>query len=293
MFVLAYHRMQYRERHVPPPLDALVECVWFLTSSPGDADAISAQQILPDGCVELVCHVGSRFLEISRAGLRSPQPACFLVGLLTSPFAVQPVGGADTIGVRFRPGCAYLFFRCPIAALTNRAVALDDLWGAPGRDLWERLAATPDEAARVRLIARALLERLTRGEPDRITASAIGDLVKSAGRANVRTLAARAGVTTRHLQRCFAERVGASPKLVARILRFQNTLRRRACAPDGADWVRVASECGYTDQSHLIRDYASFAGETPVSLLAAEGELSCYFTDPQRLAALFDGRWYG
>jgi hypothetical protein len=42
--------------------------------------------------------------------------------------------------------------------------------------------------------------------------------------------------------------------------------------------------------SHLIRDYAAFAGETPVSLLAAEGELSAYFTAPQRLAALFADR---
>jgi len=53
------------------------------------------------------------------------------------------------------------------------------------------------------------------------------------------------------------------------------------------DWVRVAVECGYADQSHLIHDYAAFAGQTPVSLLAAESELSTYFTAPQRLAALF------
>lgn len=61
----------------------------------------------------------------------------------------------------------------------------------------------------------------------------------------------------------------------------------------GCAWVRVAGECGYADQSHLIHDYAAFAGETPASLLDAEGELSSYFTAPQRLAALFDGRRYG
>jgi AraC-like DNA-binding protein len=285
--------MQYREQRLPPPLDALVECVWFLTSARRDVDAAPEQRILPDGCVELVCHFGDRFLAISRAGLRSPQPACFLVGLLTSPFVVQPAGGADTMGVRFRPGCAYLFFPCPLAALTDSTVSLEDLWGAAARDLWQQLAATPDEAARVGLIVCALLERLARVERDRVTASAVGDLVRSAGRASVRALAGRAGVTTRHLQRRFAERVGASPKVLARILRFQNTLRQRASAPGRTDWVRVAIECGYADQSHLIHDYAAFAGETPASLLAAEGELSSYFTAPQRLAALFDGRPYG
>ena len=58
--------------------------------------------------------------------------------------------------------------------------------------------------------------------------------------------------------------------------------------PDGC----VELVCHF-DQSHLIHDYAAFAGETPASLLAAEGELSRYFTSPQRLAALFDGRRYG
>ena len=43
---------------------------------------------------------------------------------------------------------------------------------------------------------------------------------------------------------------------------------------------------------HLIHDYAAFAGETPARLLASEGELSSYFSSPQRLAALFDGRRY-
>lgn len=286
--------MRYRERSLPPPLGAWVECVWFLESDVHDADTGAEQRILPDGCIELICHVGGRFLEISRAGLHSTQPPCFLVGVLTSPFVVRPAGAVDTIGVRFRPGCAYRFFNEPLAAFADRAVSLEHLWGAAARELWERLAATDDEVARIDLISQALLERFAGADHDPITASAVGDLVHSAGRASVGVLASRAGVTPRQLQRRFAERVGASPKLLARILRFQNTLRLRAPLTGGrADWVRVAIECGYADQSHLIHDYAAFAGNTPASLLAAEGELSTYFTAPQRLAALFDGRRYG
>jgi AraC-like DNA-binding protein len=160
-------------------------------------------------------------------------------------------------------------------------------------ETWEQLAAAGGDAARVDLICGALCERLARLPGDRMIASAVGDLVRSAGRVPIALVAARAGITSRHLQRRFAEQVGTSPKVLARILRFQNTLRLRAASGSAqADWVRIAVECGYADQSHLIHDYASLAGDTPASLLAAEGELSSYFTAPQRLAALFDGRAY-
>jgi len=39
-----------------------------------------------------------------------------------------------------------------------------------------------------------------------------------------------------------------------------------------------------------VAGYAGFAGEMPAALLAAESELSAYFTAPQRLAALFGAR---
>ena len=288
--------MHYRELRVQPPLDAFVECVWFLTAAAAPARGVppDIQRILPDGCIELVLHVADPFLAVPHPGSPSPQPRAFVVGLQTLPIVVQAVGASDTIGVRFRPGGACAFFPGPLAALTDRTVPLEDLWGASAHHLWERVAAARSDTARLALVQRALLARPAAGDIDRVTASAVGDFVRSAGRASVRTVAARAGVTTRHLQRRFAERVGIGPKALARILRFQNTLRlRAACDGRRTDWVRIAAECGYADQSHLIHDYAAFAGETPASLIAAEGELSSYFTAPQRLAALFDGRRYG
>jgi AraC-like DNA-binding protein len=295
--------MDYREQGVPPLLDAFVECAWCLAGAPGDGDAAAPplQRILPDGCVELIFHFRERFHAVSATGDSMPQPASFVVGLLTCPLVIAPAAHVDTMAVRFRPGGAYPFFAVPLSLLTDRAVGLDQLWGrAAAHRIWQQLAETgvarrggnaekaAGFAARTALISRELLRRLASVEPDRATASAVGDLVGTLGRARIERVAARAGMTTRHLQRRFADRVGVSPKVLARILRFQRTLLQRAPADRShADWVRVALECGYADQSHLIHDYQAFAGETPATLLAAESELSTYFTSPARLAALF------
>jgi AraC-like DNA-binding protein len=282
--------LDYREHRVPPPLDAFVECVWFLSSTPGcDAGASTAtQRILPDGCAELIFNFRGRFHAVSSSGLQ-PQPAAFLVGLLTSPLVIAPAAAVDTMAVRFRPGGAYSFFRAPMSALTDRGIPLADLWTPRDASrLWHQLGRARADDSRAAIVAHELQRRIAPADDDRVTSAAVAALVRTAGRARIDAIAVRTGTSTRQLQRRFVERVGVSPKALARILRFQRTLlHRRGGEPSGADWVRVAIECGYTDQSHLIRDYAEFAGATPASLLAAEGELSAYFTAPRRLTAFF------
>jgi AraC-like DNA-binding protein len=52
------------------------------------------------------------------------------------------------------------------------------------------------------------------------------------------------------------------PKTVARIARFERA-RTLAEAPHRPDWARVAAECGFYDQSHLINEFRAFTGRTP------------------------------
>ncbi len=278
--------MDYREHRVPPPLDAFVECVWFLRASGADTQA--TQRVLPDGCIELIVHLGDAFCANG-----SIQPASLVVGMLTRPIRLQSPTIAKTVGIRFRPGGAYRFFAMPLSQLTDDALALHDVWGATGRRLFAQLGDAASDAARLRIITRELMSRLAHAESDsdsdRMIDFVVQQLMRSAGRASVSRLASSAGITTRHLQRKFQQRVGVGPKMLARLLRFQNTLRART-ANTPIEWARIAVECGYADQSHLIREYTALAGETPASLLAAEGELSSYFTAPHRLAALLDAR---
>ena len=160
--------MRYREVHVAAPLDALIECVWFLSAASAESgEARAEQRILPDGCVELVCHFGDRFLAVSPDRLLTPQPACFVVGVLTAPLAVLPSGRADTMGVRFRPGCAHWFLSHAMGTMSDRAVELADLWGSMASELWEQLAAAPDDETRVAIVSGTLRDRLARAEPDR------------------------------------------------------------------------------------------------------------------------------
>ncbi len=89
-------------------------------------------------------------------------------------------------------------------------------------------------------------------------------------------IARDAGTTPRTLQRLFATQVGISPKLLARITRFQRVFRSWQQEPNAL--ARVAAACGYFDQSHLVRDFRDFAGAPPAAFLSAQPEFTTFFT---------------
>jgi methylphosphotriester-DNA--protein-cysteine methyltransferase len=87
-------------------------------------------------------------------------------------------------------------------------------------------------------------------------------LAAARGNVPIRALAAELGVTRQHLARSFARHVGLSPKMLARIIRARGVVARARGATD-VDWVSVALDAGYYDQSHLIAEVKELTGLPP------------------------------
>jgi transcriptional regulator GlxA family with amidase domain len=79
-------------------------------------------------------------------------------------------------------------------------------------------------------------------------------------------LAREVGWSHRHLIARFKQQVGLGPKTAARLVRFDEVLRRLD-ERRPLDWGLVAVEAGYADQAHLIRDFRQFTGTTPTEFL--------------------------
>ena len=85
----------------------------------------------------------------------------------------------------------------------------------------------------------------------------------------VDTLVRETGWSARHLGASLRRETGLSPKVAARVLRFDRARRLIAAAP-ASRLADVAPACGYADQSHLDRDFREFAGAAPSRWLADE-----------------------
>jgi AraC-like DNA-binding protein len=271
--------VQYRELRPPAPFRDSVECVWIVE---GTAPAAGpSETIVADACAELILHLGERFAG-AVFGSPQTQSEAVLVGPLSRPFRVKrPAGRIFTLGARFRPGGLRAFLDVPIHELAETATDARAVFGGDTARLAVALAEARDDTARLFAIERFLGERRRRSPPG---AGLVGHILASGGRVRSEELARAAGISLRQLERRFRLEVGLSPKRLSRIVRLQEVLRRTADAE--ADWVDVALDCGYFDQSHLVRDFCELAGTAPSRFAAGEG-FAANFVAPERLEAFF------
>ena len=261
--------MLYHSYTPPKPLGDFVERFWLCS----DAPPHSRERILPSGTIELVVNLREdeiRIYDPSHPDRFTRMSGAIVSGTYSRFFVIDPLQHASILGVHFRPGGAFPFLGAPAGELADTHVDVETLWGTSARELRERLCAAATPAERFSLMERALLSHL-RNPPARHGAvpaalEAFGQMAE----ARVRDVAEHVGLSQRRFIQVFAAEVGLTPKLYSRVGRFQ---RARALARKTApDWARIAVDCGYFDQSHLIRDFLEFSGLTPADYLRRQSE---------------------
>ena len=200
----------------------------------------------------------------ARAGARRRALA---VGAMTRAAVFTDSSRTSYLGVRFRPGVAGVLFGVPASEMTDRDVDLAEVW-PESEALHETLETAADARSRVRTLAAAVARRLLVAPPAPRVVRAGAELITAArGDVSIRALAEELGVTRQHLARAFAEHVGLSPKMLARVVRARNVVQVARRGGD-VDWSALALEAGYYDQSHLISDLKELTGLPPTAWAA-------------------------
>lgn len=238
----------------PPELTDYVEHSFVLDMS---LAARSSWMIVPDPSAHIIVH--------GENTARSGGDTTSLVGARTTGVDIELGSRSWTVGVRLRPGALPPIAGLPAHELTDRGAGAGSIWGAEGDRLASRIrsARGPGEVHGLLLdwiawvirraperhwMARAS-DRLTINSPDRTVEN-----VADAMGASVRTLRARS-----------QRDIGLAPKRLLRIRRLYGAID--ALRPSVATQARVAGVAGFTDQSHLTREFHALLGETPGQFL--------------------------
>ncbi len=194
-------------------------------------------------------------------------------GLHTRPARISHPGRQSGIQLSLTPAGARALLGCPAGALASLDSPLDDVLGAVGTELGERVRAAESWPARFAVLEQVLLRQVTDDGVRPEVAEAWRLTTASAGRLPVAEVAARVGWSVRHLEQRFRAETGLGPKEAARVARFDRARRAlagRAATGRALDLAGLAGATGFSDQAHLTREWRAFSGLPPTRWLAEE-----------------------
>jgi len=247
-----------------PPLADHVQLFWHVS---GRANYLRDRR-LPTGNAHLLFNLGAAPTLFARetGGPSRSFPTCWLAGQSESFIETGSHGDTVLLGAQFHSHGAYRLLRLAQHELSDRVIELEALLGDQVLGLRQRLLDSASPLTRFVLLEQWLL-RLLEGGPEVHPAVVEASLTiaRTQGQIALPALSRHTGFSREHLIRRFREQVGLTPKAYGNIVRFNRALEL-ARAP-ASSWAEIAHECGYYDQSHLVRDFQRFAGRAPGTLL--------------------------
>lgn len=264
--------------YVPsPPLNTYIDDFYYWQ---GPAP-FHQMKVIPMPALHLMVNLGQPF-QVYAPEQRIPVATCttsWLVGQWNTYHTVVWPAEVRFYGIHFKAGGLYPFLRFPLLEINNQVVALEDVWGQRAADLREQLAVAPTIQIGFDLLERWLLSCLQVGNFGLdIVQYAIDQINRQQGRLSIRTLSDQIGISQNHLGTQFKRMVGISPKILSRLYRFAHIHRAIAAPMPSVDWVDLALQGGYYDQSHFNKDFIAFSGHSPTDYLSRLQQL--HHADP-------------
>ncbi|MDH8702511.1 AraC-like DNA-binding protein [Dysgonomonadaceae bacterium PH5-43] len=262
---------EFRIIQPSPLLAPYIKNYWLLKTA---CDSPALARTVPMGMMNLIFHRGNRLLSIHDNELH---PRAFLSGQEKTFADLEYTGQVNMISIVFRPVGVKAFFDLPMNKINNLRVTAGDLEDKELAALEQSLASTEDDQLCILLIEQFLLKRLRRLAEYNLKRIETTIQLINAGQTDISLLANTVCLSTKQFQRIFSEHVGSNPKEFSRTVRFQRALHKLETYPQ-IPFTTLAYDCGYFDQSHLIKDFKALSGYTPSEYLVACPPHSDYFS---------------
>jgi len=230
-----------------PDLARQIETCLFISRGEGCGRAF--YEFLPDSSMNLI--------------FRYSASACrmVLLGPATKKFSAEIDEASDYFCIRFRPGQAPRLAELHPSNLIDTFAEIPKIHGRDVGSLADHLHSLPDLTSRQLLMEDLVRRSLPLVRDDRCRqASTL--LEAHGGSLQVNQLADELGLHIRSLERLFIDHMGIPPKRLTRLIRLRRLLSYLGTGSFGS-LADLAVVCGYTDQSHMIRDFKELTGRLP------------------------------
>lgn len=231
----------------------------------------------PIGCTQWIFHKKS---PLYIPELDTSQHEFSISGQVNFPAHLKSYGNLEMIVIVFHPHTIGKFLNISSASFYNLEISGYDLGNKELTDLANKVLGVEDHDECIRKIECWLMSHINPDININRIQRVLDSLMINPG-LNINNLSEIACLSKRQFERVFHETVGMNPKEYSRVVRFQKALR---LMQDGDDnFIGIASDCGYSDQSHFIREFKLFSGIPPYYFLNTVTPYSDLYTTPENM----------
>ena len=199
-----------------------------------------------------------------------------IIGPQLTPVTLDLGQKHHTIIVCLKPCSMYRLLGIPLAEIVDCDFDARLIIGPEIDEVLNRLQEAVSNQEKNSIIQHYLLLKLRHLKPALPFDLAMQQLVGASGNLPIDYIASQSCLSVRQFERKSRERIGLSPKIYARMVRFSHAYKYKETYPY-MPWVAIAHQCGYFDQMHFIRDFKFFTGFTPGLLKEDDIEKSVRF----------------
>lgn len=261
--------IKYREYIPSYKFRNIISCFWTMGFESGtvlpDLDIV-----LPDGCSDLLINMGPSFKRIdSLLDKEFFIKDYALIGQRKNAVEIQQTPDIDFFAIRFTPYGMRSIFPANSCDLTGDMVEEDVLVKQLTDEIRRSLERTITFPEKLRLIEHVLDKRLScLTQVNLLVEKAVHQILGNKGNFNVNDFCEESKIHKSTLEKNFLIDVGLKPKEFASIIRF-NFAHALLKSNRNIKLTHLALDCGYYDQSHMIKDFKKFSNHSPIKLKKA------------------------
>ncbi|MCE6990187.1 helix-turn-helix transcriptional regulator [Dyadobacter sp. CY323] len=198
---------------------------------------------------------------------------------LRKSFKIAEYGkNSSNILIQFKEGGAAAFLHLPIHELFELNVSLDHFFKHSELNAFqEQLEAADSVQDKVNMVQQFFISRLRYQKPDLLIAHSVQEIKGANGILNVKQLSDNLHISLDAFEKRFRKVVGTTPKQYADIVRMKAVIARAQVAGPITD---AALDAGFFDQSHFIRHFKTFTGQTPKDFFHATEQANSLIITP-------------
>lgn len=185
-----------------------------------------------------------------------------ITGVTTGKYQYELTGSGIIFGTMFHPGGLYPFYKKSMSTLTDTTLPGGNVftWATDALNA-AMLDGISDERG-VSHIESLLMQKLPAADSNIQLISDILEIADVMEAPTVTSLCQVLSLSERRVQELLREYVGVGLKWILLRSRLQRAARFAATLQT-TNWADIASELGYSDQSHFINDFKRLIGKTP------------------------------